>query len=334
MPEKLRWGCLGAAKFALKTFLPAIPGCSHAELYAIASRDPARAREAADLLGAGKAYGSYDELLADPNVDVIYNPLPNHLHLEWSAKAADAGKHVLCEKPIGLNAAEVRDLMAARDRNRVKIGEAFMVRTHPQWLRARELARSGAIGQLRAVAGFLSYFNNDPGNIRNSPETGGGALYDVGCYTITTSRWLFGEEPTRVCGAMDRDPDFGTDRLTSAVMEFPSGQAIWTVATQLVQYQRVQILGTTGRIDIEIPFNAPNDTPCRLYIDDGQDKSGRSARIEEIPVCDQYTIEVNEFSRAVLEDTEVPVPLEESLSNMAAIDAVFESVERVGWAHT
>ncbi len=322
---------MSTANFARNTFLPAFAGCEHAELIGIASRNLQQATAAASSLNIPKPYGSYEDLLADPEIDVIYNPLPNHLHLPWTSKAAAAGKHVLCEKPIALNVAEAREMIAVRDRTGVGIGEAFMVRTHPQWLRAREIAQSGALGELRSINGFFSYYNADPANIRNQPAIGGGALYDIGCYPITTSRFIFGAEPRRVCALIQRDPKMKTDRLTSALMEFPAGQAIWTVSTQTVPYQRVHVCGTTGRLDIEIPFNAPNDKPCRILLDDGSDNSGAAAKPEEFAVCDQYTIEIDAFSKAVAAGRPVPVPLEDSIANMAVIDALFKSAESGRW---
>src|SRR5258708_4774205 len=223
---------------------------------AIASRDLNKAKDAASKLGIEKAYGSYEELLADPEIEAIYNPLPNHLHVPWSIKAAEAGKHVLCEKPVSQTVAEARTLLAARERCGVKIGEAFMVKTHPQWVRTRELIRKGVVGDLRAIVGVFSYFNRDPENVRSKLEWGGGGLLDIGCYPITTSRFIFGEEPVSVLALIERDPDFKTDRLATAILEFPSGQAVFTCSTQLVAYQRMQFLGTQGRIEIEIPFNA------------------------------------------------------------------------------
>jgi predicted dehydrogenase len=301
------------------------------EVAAIASRDPHRAEEVARSLGIPKAYGSYDELLADTQIEAIYNPLPNQLHVPWSIKAAEAGKHVLCEKPIGMTVAEAKGLLAVQQRTGVKIGEAFMVRSHPQWIRTRELVASGRIGELRAIQGFFSYFNVDAKNIRNIPECGGGALMDIGCYPINTARFLFGEEPLRVSGILERDPKFQVDRLTSAILAFPKGQAVFTCSTQLVPYQRMQILGTKGRIEVEIPFNAPNDRPCRILIDDGRDLFGGGITVETFPTCDQYTIQGDAFSRAVLEGTEVPVPLADGVKNMAVIEAVFRAAESGTW---
>jgi predicted dehydrogenase len=331
MPNKVRWGVLSTAGIGMKKVLPAMQKGDWVELSAIASRDLHKAEEAARALGIAKAYGSYEELLADPQIEAIYNPLPNQLHVPWSIKAAEAGKHVLCEKPISMTVAEARSLLAVQQRTGVIIGEAFMVRTHPQWLRARELVASGRIGPLRSIQGFFSYFNTDPKNIRNIAECGGGALMDIGCYPINTSRFLFGEEPLRVSSLLEKDPTFQTDRLTSALLEFPSGHAMFTCSTQLVPYQRMQLLGTKGRIEIEIPFNAPNDRPCRIFVDDGRDLFGGGITVETFPTCDQYTIQGDVFSKALREGAPVPVPLTDAIKNMAVIEAVFRSAKSGTW---
>src|SRR6476660_8376467 len=309
MANKVRWGVLGSAKIAVRKVVPGMQKGEFCEVAAIASRDRGKAEEAARTLGIPKAYGSYEELLADPQIDAIYNPLPNQLHVPWSIKAAEAGKHVLCEKPLSLTVDEARKLLAVRDRTKVKMGEAFMVRTHPQWLRTRELVASGRIGQLRAAAGFFSYFNTDPKNIRNIPECGGGAVMDIGCYPINSSRFVFGEEPTRVLGLVERDPQMKVDRLTSAMLDFPSGQSTFTCSTQLVPYQRMHFLGTKGRIEIEIPFNAPKDRPCRIFIDAGGELFGSGITTETFPTCDQYTVQGDVFSKAVREGGQVPVSI-------------------------
>lgn len=331
MPKKVRWGVLSAAAIAVKKVIPAMQKSEWSEIAAIASRDLARAQEAAKSLGIPKAYGSYEELLADPDIEAIYNPLPNQLHVPWTIKAAEAKKHVLCEKPLSLTVAEAKSLLPVRDRTGVKIGEAFMVRTHPQWLRARELVRSGRIGELHSIQGFFSYFNVNPQNIRNRPETGGGALMDIGCYLIHNSRFMFGEEPEQVSAIVERDPEMLIDRLTSAILDFPSGQSIFTCSTQLVPYQRMQFFGTKGRIEIEIPFNAPNDRPTRIFIDDGRDLFGGGITTEPFPVCDQYTLQGDAFSRAIREDSPVPVSLEDAIKNMAVIEATFRSGESGRW---
>jgi predicted dehydrogenase len=331
MANKVRWGVLSTAAIGVKKVLPAMKKSEWVELAAIGSRDRAKAAQVAHTLGIETAYGSYEELLADPSVEAIYNPLPNQLHVPWSIKAAEAGKHVLCEKPLSMTVAEAKSLLAVQQRTGVIVGEAFMVRTHPQWLRTRELIASGRIGQLRAIQGFFSYFNTDPKNIRNIPECGGGALMDIGCYPINTSRFLFSEEPVRVASLLEKDPQLQVDRLTSALLEFPSGHATFTCSTQLVPYQRMQVFGSKGRIEVEIPFNAPNDRPTRIFIDDGRDLFGGGITTETFPTCDQYTVQGDVFSRAIREGNPVPVSLTDAIKNMAVIEAVFQSAESGGW---
>jgi predicted dehydrogenase len=329
--RRVRWGVLGVAGIARTKVIPAFQKGEWTEVVAIASRDPARARAAADELGIAAAYGSYEELLADPEVEVVYNPLPNHLHVPWTARAAEAGKHVLCEKPIALDAAEARELLAIRDRTGVMIGEAFMVRTHPQWIEARRLAVEGRIGDVRLISGYFSYFKLDPDNIRNRLEYGGGGLMDIGCYPVNVARFIYGEEPTRVVSLIERDPALRIDRLTSVLMDFPSGQATFTCSTQLVASQRMQIFGTRGRIDLEIPFNAPPDRSVRMILDDGSSAPAAGGEIIEFPPVDQYTREGDAFSSAVLARTHPPVPLDDAVRNMEVIDAIFRSAVSGGW---
>ena len=329
--RKIRWGVLGVANIAVKKVIPAMQKGERTDIVAIASRDVARARHAAAQFHIPNAHGSYEELLADPAVEAIYNPLPNDLHVPWSIRAAESGKHVLCEKPIALSSKEVAELIKVRDATGVKIGEAFMVRTHPQWLRAREIVRSGNIGELRAITSVFSYFNRDPRNIRNILTAGGGAVMDIGCYPITMSRFLFGRPPIRVAAIVDRDPEMKTDRLSSALLDFAPGQATFTCSTQLVPFQQMQIFGTAGRIEIEIPYNTPPDQPSRIYIDTGAELGGRSARTEEFPAVNQYTLQADAFSRAIQENSEVPVPLEDALENMRVIDAVLGSAATGNW---
>jgi predicted dehydrogenase len=331
MNDKVRWGVLGVADIAVKKVIPAMQRGAWSTVTAIASRDPEKARRAADALGIPKAYGSYEELLADPDVEAVYNPLPNHLHVPWTTKAAEAGKHVLCEKPLGLTAEDAAALVDVRDRTGVRIEEAFMIVTHPQWLAALDVVRSGRIGPVRAVMCYFGYFNADPRNIRNVPEYGGGGLMDVGCYAILAARLAFGAEPTRVIGHVERDPATGTDVLTSALLDFPSGQSAFTCSTRAVPYQRVQILGERGRVEIEIPFNAPPDRPCRIFVDDGSSVTGEGVETVELEVCDQYTLQGDAFSRAVRENAEPPLPLESSVANMAVIDAILRSARSGAW---
>jgi predicted dehydrogenase len=327
----VRWGLLGTARIALRKVLPAMQHCELSRAVAIASRDEARARAAAREHALERGHGSYDALLADDEVDVVYNALPNHLHVPWSIRACNAGKHVLCEKPIALNAAEARELRAARDANGVLVGEAFMVRVHPQWQAARGAVHDGRVGKLRAVSCHFSYALRDADDIRNQVEWGGGGLLDIGCYAVHIARWLFHGEPRRVVALIERDPASGTDRLASALLDFAAGQATFTCGTQLVPFQRVQLLGTAGRIEVEIPFNAPPDHACRVFIDDGSDAHGGGITVLELPAADQYALQADAFSRAVRGQGAVPVPLEDGIANMAVLDALLRSAATGGW---
>ncbi len=328
---KVKWGILGVASIATRKVIPGMQKGDWSEVAAIASRDLRKAQRAAEELKIPKAYGSYEELIADPEIEAIYNPLPNHLHVPWSIKAAEAGKHTLCEKPIALNAAEAETLRAARDRYNVKIGEAFMVKTNPQWLRIREIIRSGRIGQLNMIVTIFSYFNRDVSNVRHKTEWVGGGLLDIGCYPITLSRWLYNAEPKRVCGVVENDPEFGTDRLASAVMEFPSGQSIFSVGTQTNYLQQMTLVGSSGRINVEIPFSPPPNRRMQITVADGMEFIGGKSMPEIIPPADQYTIQGDEFSKAIRNDTEVPVPLEDAIANMKVIDAIFRSSSSGKW---
>jgi predicted dehydrogenase len=327
----VRWGILGTAKIALEKIIPGMRGSTLAQVIGIASRDISKARAAASRLGIPRAYGSYQELIDDPDIEAIYNPLPNHLHVPWSIRAAEQGKHVLCEKPIALTAREARELLEARDRTGVQIGEAFMVRTHPQWLKVKEIIASGRIGELRLITGHFSYYRRDPEDIRSRVEWGGGALMDVGCYPITISRWLFGAEPTDVIGLMERDPDMKIDRLTSGLLRFERGQATFSCATQLVAYQTMQILGTTGRIAVRIPFSAPPFDEYRVFVDDGSDWAGSGIETIAFPPVNPYTLQADRFSEAIRGVGSVPVSLEDAIGNMAVIDALFRSAESREW---
>lgn len=300
------------------------------EISALASRDEAKAQHAAAELGIATAYGSYEELLADPQIEAIYNPLPNHLHVPWTIRAAEAGKHVLCEKPIGLNVRDAVPLFATRDRTGVKIQEAFMVRTHPQWLRIIDLIETGRVGRVRSVVGQFSYDNPDRRNIRNNAAMGGGGLMDIGCYLIFFSRLVFRSEPRRVVGLIEMEPATETDVLTSALLDFDQGQAMINCGTRMTPFQRIQIVGTTGRIEVQIPVNAPPNRACRILIDDGSDLFAAAAETIEFE-ANQYTIQGDLFSRAIREGREPIISLEDSISNMAVIDAIFASAKSGKW---
>ena len=328
---RLRFGVLGAAKIAREKVIPPLMRSARCEVVALASRDAARAAEVAGQLGIARSYGSYEELLADPNVDAIYNPLPNHLHVPWTIKAAEAGKHVLCEKPIGLDAAECEQLIAARDRTGVLIQEAFMVRTHPQWLRTRELVQGGRVGELKAIQGFFSYNLTDPTNVRNVAEWGGGGLLDIGCYPITSSGFVTGREPSRVAASLERDPQTGIDRLGMVMLDYGSVQCGFQYSTQLVPRQTMQFFGDRARLVVEVPFNAPNDVASRLSLYEGPGLGDVAVETIEIPACDQYGVMGDAFAAAVQDGIPQPVPLENSLANMKVIDAVFRAAASGSW---
>ena len=329
--NKIRWGVLSTAKIGREKVIPATQASETGVVIAIASRELSPASAAAKQLGIERAYGSYEELLADPEVDAIYNPLPNHLHVPWTLRAMAAGKHVLCEKPIALSSAEAEQLAeAAESYPELKVMEAFMYRFHPQWQTTRQLVRDGRIGELRTIHTSFSYFNDDPNNIRNQLDLGGGALMDIGCYPISLSRFIFDAEPKRVLGEIHCDPGTQVDTLSSAVLEFESGTSTFTCSTQLAPYQRVNIFGTTGRIEIEIPFNAPPDRLCRLWLQMG---GQLDTKTEEIlfDMCDQYTLQADAFGRAILDDTPVPTPLADAVANMRVIERILASAETSEW---
>ena len=322
--NKVNWGILSTAKIGREKVIPAMQQGQWSHVAAIASRSLGSAQQVAADLGIAKAYGSYEALLADPEIEAIYNPLPNDQHVAWTLAAARAGKHVLCEKPFSMNAQEAEQLREVA--GQVRIMEAFMVRFHPQWLRARELVRSGALGELRTVQAFFSYFNRQSDNIRNRADVGGGALYDIGCYAIVAGRFLFECEPLRVISLIDRDPDFQTDRTTSAMLDFGGGRRLdFTVSTQSVPFQRVQAIGTKQRLELVIPFNAPLGGATDLFLDDGSLPGAASAARETTPPCDMYTLQGDAFSQAVRGAIPLPYGLDDAICNMRIIDALFKS---------
>jgi predicted dehydrogenase len=325
----LRWGILSTASIARRKVIPGLRRSARSQVTAIASRDAALADEAAAELGIGTAHGSYEALLADPEVDAVYIPLPNHLHAEWTIRAAEAGKHVLCEKPLAVSAADAERMAAACADAGVVLMEAFMYRHHPTWVAARELVSRGRIGDLVAVQSFFGYYNDDPANIRNIAEAGGGALYDIGCYCVNLSRMLFGAEPVRVRGALRRDPANGTDTLTAGILEFPTGLAGFLCSTRTEDDQRVDIYGTTGRISIEIPFNIPPDRPTRISVVAGGDPPVAPAiEVLEFEEADPYAAEAEAFAVAVLDGAPAPVPIEDAIANLRVMETIFRVADR------
>ena len=331
MIDKVKWGVIGVANIAVRKVIPAMQAGQWSRIEAIASRDLAKAQRVAEQLGIPRAYGSYEELLADSDIEAIYNPLPNNLHVEWTTKAVRAGKHVLCEKPIGMTVSEAQLLLKARDETAKKIEEAFMVITNPQWVTVLDMIEAGQIGEVKSVQAHFSYNNQDLTNIRNIRETGGGGLMDIGCYLIFFSRLIFGAEPKRVVSLVEEHSQTKTDILTSALLEFPTGHATFTCGTRITPYQRVQVIGTEGRIEVQIPVNAPPDYPCKVFLDDGTDLTGRAIQTIEFETSDQYTIQGDLFSQSIRENREPILPLEESIKNMAVIEAVFRSAKTGQW---
>ena len=325
--KKINWGILSTAKIGIEKVIPAMQQGKLSEIVAIASRTHESAREAAKNLKIPKAFGSYQDLLHDTSIDDVYIPLPNHMHVPWTIKALAANKHVLCEKPIALTATEAKELLKETEKfPHLKVMEAFMYRHHPQWIQALELINGGGIGMVKTVHSFFSYYNDDPENIRNMVDIGGGGLMDIGCYCISLARLIFDEEPQRVFGKIEYDPGFETDRICSGILDFVQGTSTFTCSTQLVPYQRVNVFGTKGRIEIEIPFNAPPDKPCKMLF-----QNNEIIEEIEIKICDQYTIQGDLFSLAVLKNEKVPTPIEDAVENMKVLEAVIQSAEKEEW---
>jgi len=319
--QKVRWGILSTAKIGREKVIPAMLLGKLCEVTAIASRNSQQGKLVAEQLNIPCVYDSYEKLLTDPQIDAIYIPLPNHLHVEWAIKSLEAGKHVLCEKPIGLTLKEAQQLLqVAQEKPQLKIMEAFMYRFHPQWQQAKRMVEENKIGELRTIQSFFSYYNTDPANIRNQKEAGGGGMMDIGCYCTSLSRFIFDSEPLMVSGLVEYDPVLQTDRLAAGMLEFSKGTATFTCSTQLTPYQRVNIVGTLARIEIEIPFNAPTDKPTRMWL---HTKDGGEEIVFD--TINQYTIQCDLFSKAILNNEPVPTALEDAVNNMKVIEAVFES---------
>ena len=324
--SRLRIGVLSTANIALEKVIPGVRRSARGEVTAIASRDIASARVAADRLEIPTAHGSYEALLSDPAVDAVYIPLPNHLHAEWTIAAARAGKHVLCEKPLAMTEADAERMAAAASDARVLLMEAFMYRLHPSWLAVRDLVARGRIGRLVAVQSWFSYFNDDPMNIRNIRAIGGGALYDIGCYNVNLSRLLFADEPTTVSGWITREPTSGVDVVTSAILGFPGGVATFTCSTRAETDQRVHVYGTEGRISVGIPFNIPPDRPTQVFVTAGGDPPVAPAtETLTFPPSDPYAAEVDVFAGAILDGTPLPFTAEDAVANLRVIERIFAS---------
>ena len=323
---ELRWGVLSTAGIAREKVIPGIQGADRCRIVAIASRDAARANQVAREAGIPSAHGSYEALLADPNVDAVYIPLPNHLHAEWAIAAARAGKHILCEKPLALTSADAERMIEVAEAEGVRLMEAFMYRLHPSWVAVRELVASGRIGRLMAVQSWFSYFNDDPANIRNIRAFGGGALYDIGCYSVNLSRMLFAGEPIRVEASILRDPASGVDIITSGLLEFADAVAAFTCSTRAEDDQRVHLYGTDGRISIGIPFNIPPDRPTQVFVTHGgQPPVDPATETITFAAADPYSVEAAAFAAAILDGLPTPVPPRDAAANLRVIERLFRS---------
>jgi predicted dehydrogenase len=322
--DDIRWGVLSTSGFARRTWIPSVQQSELGRVVAIASRDGTTARRVADELGIPVAHSSYEQLLDDDEIDAVYIPLPNHLHAPWTIAAARAGKHVLCEKPLALSLEDGLAMAEAAEHAQVKLMEAFMYRYHPAWMAFHDLVRAGRIGMLQSVQSWFSYFNDDPANIRNVAAAGGGALNDIGCYSISVARWLFGAEPERVQAAVHLDPDLGVDTLASAVLEFPNGGlATIGCSSRTEPDQWVTAYGRDGLASISIPFNIPFDQSIEVrVVHRGQDPSATDAEVIEFPAANQYTLMADAFARSVLDGTPPPTPIEDALGNLRTLESV------------
>ncbi len=312
---------MGCAHIATEQVIPAMLSCQYGEVYAIASRSTEKAQNIAEQFGISKCYGSYEGLLADDDLDAVYIPLPNHLHVQWAIKSLAADKHVLVEKPVGLSSKEAERLLQETNKYpHLKVMEAFMYRHHPQWLKVKELVDQGAIGDIKTIQSSFSFFEEDPKSIVNSKEFGGGSLMDIGCYSISLSRYIYGSEPKNIAAIIDYHPEFKVDVLASGILEFETGTSVFFSSTQLADNQQAQIFGTKGNIKFEWPFNPPTDKPSKIWVTIGDD-----CKTIEFETCNQYTIQADLFALAIINNTPVPTPLEDSVKNMIVIEKLEES---------
>ncbi|SMO60694.1 Predicted dehydrogenase [Saccharicrinis carchari] len=324
--NRLKIGVLSVSNHLLKRIVLPLKNTKYCKIYGIASRNPKKAEAFAQKFDIEKVYADYQELIEDPIIDFVYIPLPNHLHLEWVVKAAEAGKHILCEKPIALNAQEAMQCIEAAQKNKVQLMEAFMYKFHPLWIYAKEVITTNQIGRIMYIHTSFAYHNPAPDNIRNIKEFGGGALMDIGCYAISSSRFLLDAEPQRVMAIHQQHPEFKTDTLGSAIMDYDGRHASYTVSTLSQANQGVDIVGSSGRIRIPVPFNTYVDTPSEIIINTAQGE-----RSVSFAVCDQYGLMFDAFSECLIKKMPLPIEPTDVLNNMKVIDAVFKSAQSQQW---
>ena len=328
--RKIKWGVLSTAKIALQKVIPSMQNSEFCEIVAIASRDSIKAEAAAKNLNISKIHTSYEALLQDPEIEAVYIPLPNNMHVKYAKLALQNGKHVLCEKPIAMSSTEAEELATiAASYPNLKLMEAFMYRFHPQWQKAKQLVKEGTIGEVKTIQAFFSYYNIDPLNIRNIKEAGGGGLMDIGCYCISQSRFILEAEPIRVLGIVDYDSATHTDRLASGILDFGNATATFTCSTQLNPFQRFHIFGTKGSIEIEIPVNTPSDMPSVIWLH----RAGHASEEIVFNAADQYTLQGDAFSKAIIDGSDLPTPFEDAINNMKVIEAVVESNKVGRWVN-
>ena len=313
--KKVSWGILGTAQIAIKKVIPAMIQTKFCRIEAIASRYLSRAQSVADQFQIKKAFGSYEDMLLDSNIEAIYIPLPNRLHVEWIIKSLEVGKHVLCEKPIGMNSSEMMLLnKTKRKYPELCVMEAFMYKFHPQWKKVKALIASGSIGELIHLQTHFSYAQLDPNNIRNQKKMGGGSLYDIGCYAISLARWLFKEEPIKVKGLSQYDSEMKIDRLTSGILQFRKGSATFTCGTQMERFQVAHIFGSKGKIDVKYPFNCLDREAC-IIVSQGND----TYQILFKP-SNAYSLQVDHFSKAIRNLEPLLISISDSINNIRVIE--------------
>ena len=324
--KKLKVGVLGISNhFVKRVFFP-LRKSKNVEIFAVSSRSGEKAKKFASKYNVKRWYDSYEKLLEDEEIEAVYIPLPNHLHLEYIKKAADAHKHVICEKPLTLNYEQTKEAFEYAKKRGILLMEAFMYKHHPQWLRAKEIVESGEIGEVQTIHCYFSYDNKDPKNIRNVLEFGGGALLDIGVYAVSSARWIFEKEPTKVVALLNRDERFKVDTLVSGILDFDGKSALFSVATQAFPTQNVEVYASAGTIFVEVPFNTYPDVPGHLHV-----RTTIGTRDVYLGPADHYLLEFEHFARAIREKKSISSFEEDSLNNMKTIDALFKSAEESDW---
>jgi predicted dehydrogenase len=323
--KRVRFGILGTGLIAQNHFIPALQGAERCDLVGIASRSMVKATEVAAAFSIPRAYGSYEELLADPEIDAVYLPLPNDLHVPWTKRAANAGKHILCEKPIALTSAEAEGLAAhCADRNVIAM-EAFMYRFHPAWEIVRRRIADNAIGRLIDIGIWFSFRSARVGDYRLNFGAGGGALYDVGCYAVNVSRMLLGDEPERVLGTARLDPETGVDMTFAGILDYGSAFASFTCSMEQEPQHSIVIHGSSGWISIADPFNCPPEVATKITIGTGGDSHPNASGIETVivPPANQYGLQATALADSILTGGPSPLPLEDSIANMRLLERLF-----------